>query len=55
VAEHDAWHGQGSASSGVTAYQDTPAGAQLTLAAQDLATHLPWIGTLVPTPNFSGH
>jgi regulator of protease activity HflC (stomatin/prohibitin superfamily) len=35
----------------VTAYQDTPVDTQLALAAQDLATHLPQIGTLVLTPD----
>jgi regulator of protease activity HflC (stomatin/prohibitin superfamily) len=35
----------------VTAYQDTPVDTQLALAAQDLATHLPQIGTLMLTPD----
>jgi regulator of protease activity HflC (stomatin/prohibitin superfamily) len=35
----------------VTAYQDTPPLTQLALAGQDLATHLPQIGTLVLTPD----
>jgi regulator of protease activity HflC (stomatin/prohibitin superfamily) len=35
----------------VSAYQDTPVNTQLALAAQDLATHLPPIGTLMLTPD----